>query len=357
MRKYHQLTVSGLERETEDSVRMSLTVPEHLKSEFEFLAGQHLPMQIDIDGKPVRRTYSISSAPGQFPLEVGIRIQQGGAFSEHVANHVKIGDEIDVMPPFGRFHADIDAHKERRYLAFAAGSGITPIISIIRATLATERKSRFTLFYGNRRQQTTMFIDDLYNLKNLYPERLQLCFLFSREDQEFELFGGRIDAPKVDALCDSLCADVVPDEVYICGPDSMIDSVRETLVKRGLDAAQVHVERYGAPRKAAADNRPSTPRASASGAVVNVILDGHRKSFAMPADGANIVDAAADSGIDLPFSCKGGVCATCRTHVSSGEVRMATNYGLEPWEVEKGFVLACQSVPVSNEVTIDYDKT
>jgi len=356
MRKYHSLTVSSLRNETADSVRIALSVPEDVDSEFSFLPGQHLPVQIVLDDKPIRRTYSICSVPGKLPLEVGVRIQPGGVFSEYVAKNLKEGDELEVMPPFGQFHTTINPDHAKTYLAFAAGSGITPIISILRATLEEEPQSRFLLFYGNRRQRTTMFIDDLYALKNRFPERLQLYFLFSQEEQEFEVFSGRLDGDKVAELYKSFCVGLEPDEAFICGPDTMIVNVRSALIDTGLNESHIHSERYGAPRKKAA-SQPSVSDATEKQAIVNVIIDGHSKSFEMLADGRNIVDAAAEQGIELPYSCKGGVCATCRTHVRDGEVRMATNYGLEPWEVEKGFVLACQSVPVSDEITIDYDKT
>lgn len=356
MRKYHSLTVAGLQQETADSVRMALSVPDNELDEFEFLPGQHLPMQIKINDKNIRRTYSICSAPGKQPLEVGVRVQPGGQFSEFVANELKVGDQIDVMPPFGRFHADIDEDASKTYLAFAAGSGITPILSIMRATLDGEPSSRFVLFYGNRRQRTAMFIDDLYALKNRFPERVQLYFLFSQEEQEFDIFGGRLDDQKIPQLMKTFCAGLKADEVFVCGPDTMIDSVRKALTELGMDGEKIHNERYGAPRKG---KEPALVEGGVgkTQAVVNVILDGHRKSFEMSQESGNLVDAAAEEGIDLPYSCKGGVCATCRTHVRDGEVRMATNYGLEPWEVEAGFVLACQSVPVSSSVTIDYDKT
>jgi len=356
MRKYHQLTVVSKESETPDSVRMSLAVPEADRAAFDFLPGQHLPMQVSIAGRPVRRTYSICSVPGELPLTVGIRVQPGGLFSEFVQNEIDVGDTIDVMPPFGQFHASIDPAAERTVLAFAAGSGITPILSIIRATLENEPGGRVVLFYGNRRQQTTMFIDDLYALKNRFPERLQLCFLFSQEEQEFEIFGGRLDSERVPRLVAAFCGGLEPDEAFVCGPDTMIEEVTAALLAAGMHAERVHAERYGAPGKKVAQ-RPAAMVAGAKIATVNVVMDGHRKTFDMMEGSDNLVDAAAEQGIELPFSCKGGVCATCRTYVREGEVRMATNYGLEPWEVEEGFVLACQSVPVSDTVTIDYDRT
>jgi ring-1,2-phenylacetyl-CoA epoxidase subunit PaaE len=357
MRKYHPLTVTALQNETPDSVRVALRVPDDAAEEFRFLPGQHLPMQISVDDKPVRRTYSICTVPGEMPLEIGVRVQPGGVFSEFVQKDLKVGDTIEAMPPFGQFHANVEPDRSKTCLAFAAGSGITPILSIVRATLENEPGSRVVLFYGNRRQRTTMFIDDLYALKNRYPERLQLYFLFSQEDQEFDIFSGRLDETKVPELYASFCGGIEPDEAFICGPNSMIDSVRDALVTVGMDEQKIHIERYGAPRKH--QSRP--PAAAAENAeklaTIDVIMDGHRKSFDMSAGEGNLVDAAAAHGIELPYSCKGGVCATCRTHVRNGEVRMENNYGLEPWEVEAGFALACQSVPLTDRVTIDYDKT
>jgi len=355
MRKFHSVNVAHLEKETADSMRVGLQVPDDIAQEFEFLPGQHLPIQTTLDGKIVRRTYSISSVPGQMPLEIGVRVQPGGKFSEFVANELKVGDALEVMPPFGQFHASVDADKQKTYLAFAAGSGITPILSIMRSTLENERASRFLLFYGNRRQRTTMFIDDLYALKNRFAERLQLYFLFSQEEQEFPIFSGRIDKDKVAQLCAAFCAGLDPDEAFICGPDTMIEAVRSALSQLGMADDTLHAERFGAVKKKGA-RQAAASASSEHDCEVTVIMDGHNKTFAM-SEGDNIVDGAAAQGIELPFSCKGGVCATCRTHVRDGEVRMDSNYGLEPWEVEKGYVLACQSHPVSDKLTLDYDKT
>ena len=354
MKQFHPLTVERLEHETRDSVRIALAVPEELASEYEFLPGQHLPFQISLNGKKVRRTYSICSAQGVSPLEIGVRVQPGGLFSGYAANALKVGDTIEAMPPSGQFHVDLDEARARDYVGFAAGSGITPILSMIKSVLEREPNSRFVLFYGNRKQATTMFIEDLYALKNLHPERLQLHFVFSQEDQEFAIAAGRLDADKVRELHERFCTGLDPAAAFVCGPDTMIDVVTETLVEIGLDADSVHAERFGVPRKSGAAKAAAK---TADHATVTVIMDGHKKSFDMQRGDENIVDAAAGHGIELPYSCKGGVCATCRCHVRDGEVTMATNYGLESWEVEKGFVLACQSRPVSDSITLDYDKT
>lgn len=354
MRQYHPLKIAAKRAETEDSVRLAIDVPEAMRNEFAFLPGQHLPLQVTAGEKPLRRTYSICTPPGQWPLEIGIRVQPGGAFSGYAAETLSVGDTIDVMPPFGRFHANPDPAAARTYLGFAAGSGITPILSIVATLLATEPESRFLLFYGNRRQATAMFIDDLFALKNRYPDRLQLVFVFSREEQEFDIAAGRLDAAKVRELWSGFCAHLEPDEAFVCGPGTMIDDVCAALVDLGMDEANVHAERFGAPQ-----GRPEpaeAPQSAPDATTVNVIMDGHRKRFDMPGDAPNLVDAAAAQGIELPYSCKGGVCATCRCYLREGEVTMAVNYGLEPWEVEAGFILACQSRPLSRSLTLDYDK-
>jgi len=356
VKQFHTLTVADKQQETRDSVRIAIDVPEALRPAFEFQPGQHLPIQVKLDGKRLRRTYSICSEPGSWPLQIGVRVQPGGRFSEYAANELKVGDELDVMPPNGQFHVNLNKTNHKFYLGFASGSGITPILSIAASVLNNEPGSRFALFYGNRKQGTTMFIEDLYALKNRYPDRLQLHFVFSREEQEFGIAAGRIDAEKVAEVYERFCSGDKADEVFVCGPDSMIATVTDALIDLGVAAENVHAERFGAPRRGA---RAATTEAVASKdvAAVTVIMDGHKKSFEMPRRGASIVDAAAENGLELPYSCKGGVCATCRTHLREGEVSMEANYGLEPWEIAKGYILACQSRPVSDTILLDYDKS
>ena len=357
MKQFHSLKVVDKVQETRDSVRITLDVPLALRAEYAFRAGQHLPVQIERDGRKIRRTYSICSEQGAWPLQIGVRLQPGGQFSEFAFNDLGIGDSLDVMPPNGQFHATPDEANQKNYVAFAAGSGITPILSIVATLLRDEARSRFALFYGNRTQGTTMFIDDLFALKNRYPDRLQLHFLFSREEQEFEIAAGRLDDAKIRELIRHFCGGAIPDEVFVCGPDTMINTVTVTLVELHVPADRIHAERFGARRTANGNTVTVTSnKGEADRARITVVMDGHEKSFSMARGGANIVDAAAEQGVELPYSCKGGVCATCRTFVEKGEVEMATNYGLEPWEVEKGFVLACQSTPVSDEILLNYDK-
>lgn len=353
MRQFHSLTIKDVRPETRDAVRISLAVPEQLRDEYRFEPGQHLPFEIQLNGRKIRRTYSICSAQGD-ALEIGIRVQPGGQFSEFAAKHLKSGDTIAAMPPSGQFRVVLDPNNAKDYVGFAAGSGITPILSMIKSILAIEPNSRFILFYGNRTQATTMFIEDLYELKNRYMERLQLNFVFSREEQEFAPMAGRLDGDKVRELYRHFGAGLRATDCFVCGPDTMIQDVTAALIDLGMHNEHVHFERFGVPRKAR-NEKPAIQAKTADHAEITVIMDGHKKVFAMERDDANIVDAAADHGIELPYSCKGGVCATCRCHVREGEVSMDANFGLEPWEVEKGFVLACQSHPVSEKVTLDYD--
>ena len=356
MKEFHPLTIERIEPETKDSVRIALAVPAEFDAEYDFLPGQHLPFEIELGGRKLRRTYSICSAAGERPLEIGIRVQPGGQFSEFAGRELKPGDVLNAMPPTGRFHVEPDPARATDYVGFAAGSGITPVLSMMKSVLATEPDSRFILFYGNRSQATTMFVEDLYALKNRYPERLQLNFVFSREEQEFEPMAGRLDGDKVKELYRHFGAGLRVTDAFVCGPDTMIPDVTRALVELGMDEARVHTERFGVPRKRRAAPPASAQRA-ADHAAVTIIMDGHKREFPMQRGDENIVDAAAEHGIELPYSCKGGVCATCRCHLREGEVKMAANYGLEPWEVEQGFILACQSRPVSKTITLDYDKT
>lgn len=354
MKQFHPLTVAGIEPETSDSVRIALAVPEAFAADYAFRPGQHLPLRITVDGETYRRTYSICSARDERPLQIGVRIRSGGRFSEFVARELAVGDTLEAMPPFGGFHLDPDPANVRDYVAFVAGSGITPILSMLRSVLPVEEQSRFAVFYGNRKRATTMFIEDLYALKNRYPDRLQLHFVFSREQPEFPIAAGRLDAARVPELYEQLCSGLNPAGFFVCGPDTMIADVTAALVDLGVDEAAIQSERFGAPK--AVDAVPVTA-ARTGHATVTVVMDGHRTSFEMERDDDNIVDAAARHGIDLPYSCKGGVCATCRCHVAEGEVTMATNFALEAWEVEAGFALACQSRPAAAAVTLDYDRT
>jgi ring-1,2-phenylacetyl-CoA epoxidase subunit PaaE len=261
------------------------------------------------------------------------------------------------MPPAGHFHAPLDPAQRKNYAAFVAGSGITPVLSILKTTLETEPESRFIVFYGNRTTATTMFIDELWSLKNLYGERLSLHFLMSREPLEIEIYNGRLDRAKAGALHEAFLAHERPDEIFLCGPNPMIDELTRTLTGLGYDAARIHAERFHPGLPGEAMPAPSSRTAPREGTNVTIALDGRRRSFRMEPGEDSILDAAARNGIALPYSCKGGVCATCRSRLLRGKVSMAVNYALEPWELEKGYVLTCQSTPTTTEIELDFDQT
>ena len=360
MLHFHSLEIVGIERETSDSVCMHLHVPDDLSDEFEFMQGQHLPVRATINGEEIHRTYSICSAVGDGDLKIGVRVQPDGVFSQFIANDLSVGNKLEVMPPVGHFYTTLSPDNEKTYVAFVAGSGITPILSILKTILATEKNSRVILFYGNRTQESTMFLEELFAQKNLFADRLSLHFIFSQEEQEIDLFGGRLDADKVSRLYQSLCAGITPDEVFICGPDNMIETVRTTLIGLGVDPTCVHSEHFivATPdEKSTEVKKQQAPAADGENTKVTIIFDGHKKNFEMPTQGETVLEAARENGLDLPYSCESGVCSTCRTLVREGEVDMEVNYALEDWEVEEGYILACQARPLSKKLILDYDQS
>ena len=356
MRKFHQATVVSKQRETADSVELRLAVPEEARGEFEYHQGQHLPIKARIGDKNIRRTYSICSSVADGELRLGIRVQPDGLFSNYVADDLNVGDTLDVMPPSGHFYVDLDPSQNRVYAAFVAGSGITPILSIAKTTLETEADSRFFIFYGNRKRSTTMFLEELWALKNQYPERLSLHFVMSQEPSELDLYGGRIDGAKATELHHAFLSRLKPDEVFVCGPNPMIDEVTAALVALDYPADHVHSERFRGILRDQPQQRQKRVPAPEGGTEVTVVMDGHRQSFHMNGNADSILDAARAEGLELPYSCTGGVCSTCRTLLKRGEVDMAVNYALEPWELERGYILTCQARPKSTEIELDYDQ-
>jgi len=344
----------------EDAVVLTLSIPDELREVFAYREGQHLPVRAEIDGQEVRRTYSVCASVAENELRLGIRVQAGGVFSNYASDRLVVGDIIHAMPPAGRFRTSLCKEQSKSYAAFVAGSGITPVLSIIRTILETESLSEIQLFYGNRKRSTTMFVNELYDLKNRFPDRLALHFIMSREATDIDLYSGRLDRTSVQNLHDAFLKDCVPDEFFICGPNPMIDEISSTLVDLGFAKDRIHTERYRvgdvrAPR----ENRQAAESVATDEqeiADVSVITDGHRQKFKMYEGELNIVDAAARQSIELPFSCKSGVCSTCRCKLVAGEVVMAQNYALEQWELDSGFILPCQSIPVTEKVTLDYDQ-
>ncbi len=357
MPAFTEATIVAKRMETADSIVLTLAVDEGLRERFRYVAGQHLPVRAEIDGKSVRRTYSICSSVDDELLRLGIRVQPGGAFSGYVANSLDVGDSLSVMPPTGHFNTPFAADQAKTYVAFVAGSGITPVLSIIKTALEAEPESRFMLFYGNRKRATTMFVEDLFALKNRYGERLALHFVMSQEPNEIALYEGRIDGARATKLHDAFLGDQRADEVFLCGPNPMIDDLAEALSALGYDPERVHSERYRAGLLGERAPRPPARELPKGGVEIGVLMDGQRQTFHMDAGDTSILDAARAAGVELPYSCKGGVCSTCRCRLVGGEVDMALNYALEPWELEKGFILTCQSTPKTSSVELDYDQT
>jgi ring-1,2-phenylacetyl-CoA epoxidase subunit PaaE len=357
MLKFHPLKVTDVRPEAQDAVCLTFEVPAALRDEYRFEAGQHIGVRLELGGEELRRTYSIVSAPGDAELRIGIRVHPQGQLSRHIASRIRAGDTLDVLTPNGSFHTRLDAGHRKTYAAFAAGCGITPVLSIIKAVLAAEPGSRFLLFYGNQTTARAMFLEELLALKDMHLSRLALNFLFTREPQDAELFNGRLDADRIRQLAGALFEPKRVDEYFLCGPGDMIENVTAALTGLGVTAGRIHSERFSVAEQAGiAQARPEKAAPAAVGTAVAVVMDGRRRTFSMSVAGETVLEAAERAGLDLPYSCRAGVCSTCRTKVVKGAVEMAQNYALEPWEVEAGYILACQSTPTTRELELDYDQ-
>ena len=353
--RFHRLAVRDLRREAADAVSMTFTIPPELTRDYVFAPGQYLTLRTTMDGEEVRRSYSICSGPDDGELRIAVKKVDGGAFSSWAADELKAGDALDVMTPTGRFgiaHAPNDA---RIHVGFAAGSGITPILSIVRGVLAREPQSQFFLFYGNRVTDGILFREVLEELKDRYMERLSVFHVISQEEQDIPILHGRLDSDKVRVLLRSLVPAATVDHVFICGPTGMSEDIEATCREIGIPDARIHVERFvselgGKPRPKKVIAAGAPPKAIAS-----LIIDGKRRDVPV-AEGEAILDAALRAGMDLPFACKGGMCSTCRAKLVEGEAPMELNYSLEPWELEAGFILTCQAHPATAKVVVDYDQ-
>jgi ring-1,2-phenylacetyl-CoA epoxidase subunit PaaE len=352
--RFHRLTVSDLRRETVDAVSLTFTIPKELAGDYSFSPGQYLTLRTMLDGEEVRRSYSICSGPDDGELRIALKKVDGGAFSSWAADELKAGDELDVMTPTGRFGVVPAPDEARTYVGFAAGSGITPILSIVKGVLAREPKSRFFLFYGNRTTSGMLFREALEELKDRFIDRLSVFHVISGEEQDIPILHGRLDGEKVRVLLRSLVPAASIDHVFICGPTGMSEEIEATCRDVGIAEDRLHVERFvsefgGKPRPKAVVLPSAPPKAFAS-----LIIDGKRREVPV-ADGEAILDAALRAGVDLPFACKGGMCSTCRAKLVEGRAEMEVNYSLEPWELKAGFVLTCQAKPTTDRVVVDYD--
>ncbi len=353
MAKFHTLTVSKIERPTEEAVALTFQIPEELRGEFSFTQGQHLTLKAEIEGEDTRRSYSICSCPLNGDLTVAIKKLHGGRFSTFANDRLVEGDTLEVMPPHGSFFVPLDPANSNSYVAFASGSGITPILSIIETTLRTEPKSDFLLFYGNRRTSTIIFHERLEALKNQFMGRFSLYHILSKERQEADLFNGRIDSEKVEAFADKFFKVDVVDHFFTCGPEEMMLSVKDQLMQLGVDQQRIHLELFTSPvgKLGAADIQRTHDKAQAE---ITVVLDGNSMTFPYDSEDS-ILDVAFENGADLPYACKGGVCSTCVAKIEEGKVEMGVNYALEPDELARGLVLTCQARPKSDKVRLTFD--
>lgn len=357
--KFHSLKVTNVRPETADCISVSLHVPEEQADLFRFVPGQYLTFRTTLDGAELRRSYSICSSPKDGELRVAIKKVEQGKFSTYAHGALKAGDVLEVMPPMGKFTPRPSEGKAKAYLAFAAGSGITPIMSIMKTVLEDEPNSTFTLVYGNRSKNSIIFREAIEALKNKYMQRMRLYYVLSREYMDIPLFSGRINAAKAREFCSSLIDLGAIDEAFLCGPEDMILSLKSELADMGMPAEKIHLELFTSPDQPKAAHEKWTKEHTADKgpmSKVSITLDGTTTVMDVPFNDETILDAALRNGLDLPYACKGGVCCTCRAKVMEGEVEMEVNYSLEHYEVEQGFVLTCQSHPRTETVLIDFDQ-
>ena len=357
--RFQELTVKRVNPEAAGAVAITFDIPPAARDAFNFEPGQYLTLRATVNGEEVRRSYSISSPRSRLAtkgeLEIGIRPVQGGLFSNWAATSLKAGDKLSVMSPDGRF--TVRKARAIHRVGFAAGSGITPILSIVASTLEEQPDSKFTLVLGNRRMSSVMFNEALQDLKDRYLDRLTLIHILSSQAQEVDLLQGRIDEAKVQGIIKAFLPVASMDEVFICGPEGMIESTEKALLEAGVSAGRVYTERFTAAAPLAnpssAGEKPVIHTAKQS--AMTIVMDGKRHELRIAAD-ERILDVALNAGLDLPFSCRGGVCCTCRVKVMEGTVAMDKNYSLEPWETSQGFVLSCQARPTSERVVVSFDE-
>jgi ring-1,2-phenylacetyl-CoA epoxidase subunit PaaE len=353
--QFHRLPIRHVRKDTRDAIVVEFVVPPSLRDTFAFTQGQYLTLRRAIDGEEQRRSYSICASPRSGRLRVAIKRVDDGAFSSWAHGALQSGDEIEVAPPQGRFFVPLDPRAGRRYLAVAAGSGITPVLSLIETTLETEPLSTFTLVYGNRSASSTMFREELQHLKDRHLDRLSLIFVTSRERQEIDAFNGRIDRERMLELCSGWVDLSATDYVFICGPETMMEGVSQALHERDFPQERTIVERFVTDGTVARLRREHAKTQPERICHASVVLDGTLRTFDIRKDSESVLEAGLRQGIDLPFSCKGGVCSTCRAQLTEGEVDMDVHFALEDYEVRSGVVLMCQSHPVSDRIGLDVD--
>ncbi|MBL0146965.1 MAG: phenylacetate-CoA oxygenase/reductase subunit PaaK [Chitinophagaceae bacterium] len=353
---FYPLKVKAIKKETSDCVSIVFDVPQNLQSNFKYTQGQNLTLRKTINGEDVRRSYSICTAPHENEVKVAVKKVDGGLFSTFANNELQIGDILDVMPPTGKFYTALNINNKKNYLAIAAGSGITPILGIIKATLKTEPQSNFTLVYGNKNQQSIVFFEELEALKNMYINRFVFINILSRERLDTALNVGRINKEKLKELGKLIKYENI-DEAFICGPEEMIFCSKDFLEEKGIDKKKIHFELFGTVRNKLAIDKEQLTKEKTTVAKSNITikLDGRSFDFTLSYNDENILDAALKQGADLPYACKGGMCCTCKAKLLQGEVTMDVSWGLEQEEIEQGFILTCQSHPKTEKVVVDFD--
>ncbi|ASJ76829.1 1,2-phenylacetyl-CoA epoxidase subunit PaaE [Granulosicoccus antarcticus] len=357
MARFLPLEVSDVRRETRDAVVVTLKPQAGDEEKFDFIQGQYLTFRREFDGEELRRSYSICAGRNEGALRVGIKRVEGGCFSTWANEELKVGETIEAMPPMGSFHAAIKPQERRSYVLFAGGSGITPVLSLIKTTLAAEPASNMTLVYGNRSSNSIMFREELDDLKNMYMGRFSVVHVLESEAQDIDLFSGRIDAHKCKLLFKSWIDIESIDMAFICGPEPMMLAIAQSLREHGLRDEQIKFELFASSQPGRAAHKSVSKSNSGTGAVckATVTIDGTTRVIEMPKQGQSVLEAALGASMDAPYACKAGVCSTCRAMVLEGEVEMEKNHALEDYEVNRGYVLTCQCYPLSDSVVVSYD--
>ena len=353
-KQFHSIAVKAIEKTTADCSVISFEIDEILKPTFDYKQGQYLTLKAQINDNEVRRSYSLCSSPMDNEWKVAVKKIEDGRFSTFANDVLQVGDYLEVMPPQGRFYTELHAEQAKNYVAFAAGSGITPICSIIKTTLLTEANSTFKLFYTNQAVSTIILKEEIEGLKNLFLERFEVFHFLTKEERSAPLFNGRIDKKKLDTIFRIFIGKENTNDIFICGPNAMIFLIRDYLLENGFDRKQIHFELFNTE---GIDQKPKKKRTVDSSILteINIQEGGKQFKFSIPKGSDNILDAAIKKNADLPFACKGGVCCTCRAKLIEGNVEMEVNYALEQEEVDAGYILTCQAIPLSDKVVIDFD--
>jgi len=356
MAHFHALTVTDIRKDTRDAVILTLVPSDADKSAFNFIQGQYLTFRKEFAGEELRRSYSICSGINDNKLRIGVKKVDGGWFSSWANDELKVGDTLEAMTPNGRFYAPIEPKKRKHYLAFAGGSGVTPMISLIKTVMEDEPLSSLTLIYANRSANTIMFKEELDDLKNTYMQRLTILHVLEHDAGDIDLFNGRVDREKCDRLFTTWIDVKRADIAFICGPEPMMLGIKDRLAAHGMDEKAIKFELFKSSHPKKAREKLALSDDGGKKVKATIIVDGSARIIEMPAKGTSVLEAAMEANIDAPFSCQAGVCSTCSAKITKGEVEMTSNYGLEDYEVERGFVLTCQAYPISDEITVDYDQ-